>query len=385
MVLLVALGLSATGCTIEVPTVTAVTFDFTTGTGTDGPIDTVGPIPIDSTDDALMARLGVPVPKEIHWLRKLPGVDLVGTTPEVVVAEHDLLAAAMAELPPQLSVRPRLIIRSPNPPTVEHADPFAVARGPDVWVFDETFRSLGDDLGRLTMAWVLAHEFTHVAQFVALDPVKVGEVAAGASSDLSLAHSLLVQNFVTATGWEVDSSAESGWTLIGAAATEYGATDPIEDMAESVALVVTGLGDLIPDTHRRWVEGWLGAPEHLLAAGKPWVPAEAIEVQSRTPLHDVERVDNLAGDRDVEVVTYQLPVTAPPASELALTVGLRLTERQLPGTMGRVDDPDVLRYAGRFDRGDGTIFWVELWDFREAPGYTNAPDGPALSYIIIYP
>lgn len=380
-ILLVAFGLSA-GCTIEVPTVTVATFDFPTR-ATDTTVDPTGPIAINPDDDALMARLGVAAPAEIHWLRKLPGVDLVGTTPEVVIAEHDLMAAAMAELPPQLSVRPRLVIRSANPPTAEHADPFAVARGPDVWVFDETFRSLGSNLGRLTMARVLAHEFAHVAQFAALDPEVVGDVAAGRSSDLSLSHSLLVQDFVAATGWEIDAS--GGWTLAGAAATEYGSTSPIEDMAESVALVVMGLGDLIPATHLRWVEDWLGATERLLAAGKPWVPLGSIEVLSDTPLHDIEHVAELAGGRDVEVLTYQLPITAAPASELALSVGLRLTERQLPGTMGRVDDPDVLRYAGRFDRQDGTIFWVELWDFREAPGYTNAPDGPALSYVMIYP
>lgn len=382
-ILLVALGLSV-GCTIEVPSVTMATFDFPTRT-TEPAAGPVGPIPIDITDATLMARLGVSAPEEIHWLRKLPEVDMAGTTPEVVMDEHDLMASAMAELPPQLSVRPRLIIRSANPPTAEYADPFAVARGPDIWVFDETFRSLGDDLGRLTMARVLAHEFTHVAQFIALDPVVVGEVAAGRSSDLSLSHSLLVQDFVAASGWEIDSSAESGWTLTGAAATEYGATSPIEDMAEAVALVVTGSGDLVPVTHLRWVEEWLGAPERLLAAGKPWVPVGSIEVMSDTPLHDIERVEELAGDRVVEVLTFQLPATAPPASELARGVGLRLTERQLPGTLGRVDDPDILRYAGRFDRADGTIFWVELWDFREAPGYTNTPDGPALSYVMIYP
>ncbi len=367
------------GCTIEVPTVTGPTFELTSAT------EAAGPLEIDLDDDALMAKLGVDSPAEVHWLRKLPGVDLVGITPDVVPEEHDLLAAAMSELPHQLSVRPRLIIRTEIPPTADHEDPFAVTRGPDVWIFDDTFLWDGGGVGRLTMVRVLAHEFTHVAQFAALDPVIVGEVAARKSSDLSLTHSLLVKDFVAATGWVVDSTTESGWRLAGPASTDYGASSPVEDMAESVALMVTGLGDGLPATHRAWVEKWLGAPERVLAAGKPWAPGEAIEVLSGTPLYDTDRVAQMAAEREAETLTYQLPASAPPAADLAVTVSLRLTERQLPGTMGRVEDENVLRYAGRFDRSDGTIFWVELWDFREAPGYTNAPDGPALTYVIIYP
>ncbi len=376
---LLILALAVAACTIEVPTVTGPTFELTHETEAGGPVE------IDLTDDALMARIGIDSPAEIHWLRKLPGVDLVGVTPEVIPEEHELLEAALAELPAQLVVRPRLIIRTSRPPTVEHEDPFAVARGPDVWVFDDTFSWDGGGVGRLTMVRVLAHEFTHIAQFEALDPVVVGEVAAGRSGDLSLVHSLLVADFVAATGWVVDPDSESGWRLDGAAASQYGATSPIEDMAESVALMVTGLGDGIPATHRAWVERWLGAPERVLAAGKPWAPGEAAEVLSGSPLYDVERVAQMAGEREAEVLVYQLPSTAPPAEDLAVTVGLRLTERGLPGTLGRVDDEDVLRFAGRFDRADGTIYWVELWDFREAPGYANAPDGPTISYVIIYP
>ncbi len=379
LALVLGLGLALGGCTIEVPTVTGPTFDLTSDT------EANGPIAIDLDDDALMAKLGVDSPAEVHWLRKLPGVDLVGITPAVVPEEHDLLAAAMAELPDQLSIRPRLIIRTSIPPTAEHDDPFAVTRGPDVWIFDDTFSWDGGGVGRLTMLRVLAHEFAHVAQFEALDPQVVGDVAAGRSSDLSLVHSLLVKDFVEATGWTADPSSESGWRLDGPASTTYGATSPIEDLAESVALVVTGLGDGIPTTHRVWVEKWLGAPERVLAAGKPWAPGEAIEVLSGTPLYDVERVAQLAGTRAAEVLTYQLPATSPPAADLAVTVSLRLTERGLPGTMGRVDDESVLRFAGRFNRADGTIFWVELWDFRDAPGYANPPDGPALSYVVIYP
>ena len=368
------LALAATACTIEVPTVTGPTFDLSHETTAGGPID------IDLRDDALMARLGVDSPAEIRWLRPLDGVDLVGITPEIEPGEHELLIAALAELPPQLDIRPRLIIRSDRPPTAEFSDPFAVARGPDVWLFDATFEWDGAGVNRFTMARVLAHEFAHIAQFESLDPVVVGEVAVRRSSDLSLTNSLLLQDFIASTGWE-RSGGE--WTLGGAAASEYGATNPIEDMAESVSLVIAGLGDGVPEAQVAWVEAWLGAPADVLAEGAPWAPADAIEIVSSTPLFDEARVGRLAGDEPIEVLSYELTSDAPSGPELAAITSERLQDRKVIGQLGRVEDPAVMRFAGRFDRPDGSILWVEVWDFRDAPGYENVPDAPVLTYVLI--
>lgn len=361
-------------CTIEVPTVTGPTFDLSHETVASGPIE------IDLRDDALMARLGVDSPAEIRWLRPLDGVDLVGITPEIEPGEHDLLIDALAELPSQLGIRPRLIIRSDRPPTAEFTDPFAVARGPDVWLFDATFEPDGAGMNRFTMARVLAHEFAHIAQFASLDPVVVGDVAARRSSDLSLTNSLLVQDFVASTGW---SPSGDGWALDGPAASEYGSTTPVEDMAEAVSLIIAGLGDGLPAGHVAWVEGWLGAPADVLAEGAPWAPASAVEVVSATPLFDEARVARLAGDGPIEVVSYELGVDAPLGPDLATLVGDRLTSRRMVGRLGRVDDPGVMRFAGRFDRSDGSILWVELWDFREESGYENVPDAAVLTYVLI--
>jgi hypothetical protein len=374
LVVALACAIGAAACTIEVPTVTGPTFDLSHETTAGGPID------IDLRDDALMARLGVDSPAEIRWLRPLDGVDLVGITPEIEPGEHELLMAALAELPPQLGIRPRLIIRSDRPPTAEFSDPFAVARGPDVWLFDATFEWDGAGVNRFTMARVLAHEFAHIAQFESLDPAVVGDVATGRSSDLSLTNSLLLQDFVAATGWQ--GSGEE-WTLEGAAASEYGATNPIEDMAEAVSLVIAGLGDGVPEAQVAWVEGWLGAPADVLAEGAPWAPADAIEIVSGTPLFDEARVARLADDGPIEVLSYQLAPDAPEGPELSELASDRLADRKVIGQLGRVDDPAVMRFAGRFDRADGTILWVEVWDFRDAPGYDNVPDAPVLTYVLI--
>ncbi len=369
-----ACAAAASACTIEVPTVTGPTFDLSHETTASGPIE------IDLRDDALMARLGVDSPAEIRWLRPLDGVDLVGITPEIEPGEHELLMDALAELPEELSIRPRLIIRSDRPPTAEFSDPFAVARGPDVWLFDATFEWDGGGVSRFTMARVLAHEFAHIAQFEALDPVVVGDVAARRSSDLSLANSLLLQDFISATGWERDGD---GWRLEGAASSEYGATNPVEDMAEAVSLIVAGLGDGVPAPQTAWVERWLGATSDELAAGSPWAPAGSEEIVSGTPLYDEARVARIAGDRPLEPLSYQLPADAPPATDLATAAAARLRARGMTGALGQVEDEAVTRFAGRFDRPDGSILWVELWDFREAPGYDNVPNAPVLSYVLI--
>lgn len=370
----VALACIVAACTIEVPTVTGPTFDLSHETTAGGPIE------IDLRDDALMARLGVDSPAEIRWLRPLDGVDLVGITPEIEPGEHELLMDALAELPPHLRVRPRLIIRSARPPTAEFSDPFAVARGPDVWLFDASFEWDGAGVNRFTMARVLAHEFAHIAQFEALDPIVVGDVAAGRSTDLSLRNSLLVRDFVAATGWERDGD---GWRLEGEPASEYGVTSPVEDLAEAVSLIIAGLGDGVPPAHTAWVEEWLGAPADVLAEGAPWAPSGAVEIVSGTPLFDEQRVARLADDGPLEVLSYQLPQDAPAGEALAATVGERLGARKVVGALGRVDDPAVTRFAGRFDRPDGTILWVELWDFREAPGYEGGPEAPVLTYVLV--
>jgi hypothetical protein len=47
-------------------------------------------------------------------------------------------------------------------------------------------------------------------------------------------------------------------------------------------------------------------------------------------------------------------------------------------------DDRLPRYQGLFTRRDGVRYWVELWDFREATGFSSAPDVPVLTYVVLW-
>jgi hypothetical protein len=341
----------------------------------------VTPVAVDLTDDDQLAALGAPRPEGARWLRPIEGTELVGTTETVDPDELRLLDEAMRLLPPGLGPLPRLIVRTPtSPPVPGRSDPSGVAVGPDIYLFDATFERDGLAIGPLGLARILSHEIAHIAQFQTLDPTHVGEVLErGGRVDLT--RSTLVDGFASEAGWAI---VDEAWVAPPSTVTEYGGTNPIEDMAEAISLVVTGLGDGVPGPQRAWVEGWLGAEADVLAAGMPWAPAGSDEVLSASPLFDEDAVAAIPGDLR-EYLVYAVPVDSPDAATLAATAQERLRARGLEGTLGEVADERIARWSGRFDRADGVVVWAELWDFREAPGFTDGPEGPVLSYVLIWP
>ncbi len=369
-----ALVVAACGSTAPPPTTSA---GPTTTTLPDG----VEPVEVDLADEELLADLGAPRPEGARWLRPIEGTELIGTTETVDPEELRLLDEAMRLLPPELGPLPRAIVRTPTPPAIGgRTDPSAVAVGPDIYLFDDTFERDGLPIGPLGLARILSHEIVHIAQFDTLEPTHVGGVLAFGGS-VDLAESTLLGPFTSATGWEVIDGA---WTAPPSTSTEYGGTNPVEDMAEAVSLVTSGLGDSVPPAQRGWVEEWLGADADTLAAGMPWAPAGSEEVLSASPLYDEEAVAAIGGTLR-EYIVYSTPADGPDGATLAATTQERLRGRGLTGTIGAVDDERIARWSGRFDRPDGVVVWVELWDFREAPGFTEGPDAPVLSYVLVWP
>ena len=359
-----------------------VTGTTTTGLGPTTPTaPAADPVTVDLADDALLASLGAPRPQGLRWSRPVAGSELVGTTRVVDPVELRLVDEALRLLPAELGPLPRVIARTPLPPAATgRTDPSAVAIGPDIYLFDDTFARDGLPIGPLGLARIVAHEIVHIAQFATLDPFHVGEIVArGGRVDLT--RSTLTDEFVAATGWTV---VDDAWRAPTATSTAYGATHPLEDMAEAVSLVVTGLGDSVPDAQRAWVETWLSSPAEALAAGMPWAPAGSEEVVSASALWDETAVDALGGSLR-EYMVYRAPVDAADGPGLATAIQQRLRDRGVAGTLGKVDDDRISRWSGRFDRPDGIAMWVELWDFRNAPGFAEGPDAPVISYVLVWP
>lgn len=344
---------------------------------------------VDLHDETLIAELGAPPVENVQWRRNLDGITVEGTTQRPDPAELDLLEAAIDDLPDRLlSVgEPRAILRVPQAPDVEQVGSQAVAfaAGPDVYLVDRTFT---DNAGRLDLARALAHELTHVAQFRTLDPTYVTAVLEGRIRRVDPADgSTLVREFAAATGWN-DSSADPlqpDWSLPASvtAATAYGRTSPAEDMADTVALLVAGW---TPPTDRaRWVLTWLDTTADVLAAGKPYIPAGSSEIRSTQPIYDPEAVADAApGVRHVEPHYYELPASVDRHDLLAPAIEQRLLARRLSGVLTRSSDDRLPRYQGMFTRPDGVRYWVELWDFREATGFSSAPDVPVLTYVVLW-
>ncbi|MFZ0493432.1 MAG: hypothetical protein WAM81_09610 [Acidimicrobiia bacterium] len=350
---------------------------------------TTAPSSLDLTDEHLLDQLGAPVFGDVAWERTVDDLTVVGSRPHPDPGELELLTAALREIPGALmdQARPREMIRISSALEEEQVGKaVAFTKGPDIYLVDRTFDPHGSGTTRLDLARALAHEMGHVAQFMALDPVYIQAVLDGELERVDPADgSRLVRDFAAASGWTDTSSdpLHASWHLDGPAATDYGATGPAEDMSESIAMVVMGRANWIPDNHSRWVEDWLGTGSAKLAAGKPWIPAGSTEVLSAQDLYDVDGVTTAApGVKHRGAHYFELPADIEDHLVFEPDLEHQLAQRGLFGTFARVDMQDVPHYEGLFARSDGVRFWVELWDFR-GTGPDN-PNVPLLAYVELW-
>lgn len=350
---------------------------------------TTAPSSLDLTDEHLLDQLGAPLFGDVAWQRTIDTLTVVGSRPHPDPAELELLAAALGEIPDVLvdQARPREMIRIGSAIEEEQVGKaVAFTKGPDIYLVDRTFDPHGSGTTRLDLARALAHEMGHVAQFMTLEPAYIQAVLDGELERVDPADgSRLVRDFAAASGWTDTSSdpLHASWHLDGPAATDYGATGPAEDMSESIAMVVMGRANWIPDNHSRWVEDWLGTGSAKLAAGKPWIPAGSTEVLSAQDLYDVDGVTTAApGVKHRGAHYFELPADIEDHLVFEPDLEHQLAQRGLFGTFARVDMQDVPHYEGLFARSDGVRFWVELWDFR-GTGPDN-PNVPLLAYVELW-
>jgi hypothetical protein len=352
------------------------------------------PTSIDLTDPDVQRQLGVPPPEDVDWRRTLEGITVVGRDTPPGPAELNLITGALQEVPPPLeaAVTPRTVVRVPAVEEASRIHPGAAAYtiGPDVYLLDRTFQISPGSSTRFDLARAYLHELAHVAQFLSLRPDYVRAALEGEVGQVSpVAGSELVADFAGATGW-VDRAADDlrpDWQLSEGvpASTDYGRTGPDEDMAEAVALAALGRAEWLPGDRAAWVEGWLGATAEQLAAGKPWAPTGSQEVLSHQPLFDEQRVGELSSQyAHAEPLYFALPADVPAGQELPASITARLGRRSLHGTLERHSDDRLPRFAGLFTRSDGLAYWVELWEFREGTGFSERPDHPVLTYVVLW-
>jgi hypothetical protein len=325
---------------------------------------------------ALEAGVAVPEVTGIVWRREVRGLPVVGITAAADPIELALIGAALDQVPAELLDKAdvRQLVRAAEAEALDPAT-LAFSRGPDIHVIDRTF----EDTTRLELAYNLAHEVAHVAQFASLDP----EFVDGAidSVDFNRA-SRDVQAFVEAIGWIEDAE---GWVSDSAAtgATAYGATGPSEDMAESVALVATGRSGELSADRVAWVEEWVGVKAQDMARGKPWRPPGATVIGSSNPIFDEAAVRSLGGSRR-EPLYLLLADDGASTESLVELIGQELRSRAMAGVLAPIADSAVPRFGGVMVLPDGSRLWVELWDFRDATDFTDAPPGVVLTYVDVW-
>lgn len=347
----------------------------------------------DLNDPELLVRLGSPPFDDANWQRTVDGLTILGDTSGAVPDELELIAAALSQIPDALAdvSRPRNLIRV-DAVSGEEAIGKAVAftKGPDIYLVNRSFAPNADTTTLLELTRAMLHELTHVAQYYALDGAYVDAALAGKLDQVDpAAGSTLVWSFADSIGW-IDQDADPNqvaWFLPDAIepATAYGRTGAGEDMAEAVSMVALGRSNWIPASHTRWVEQWLGTSAIALAAGKPWAPAGSEEVLAREPIYEEAELDRAAlGFTHREPLYFQLPPEVDRHELLAAAIQQHLLERGMSGVLTRTNDDRLPRYSGLFTFGNGLRFWVELWDFRDAPGFSSSPTNPILTYVALW-
>ena len=331
------------------------------------------------------STVDVPEPAQVDWRRTVAGIEVAGVATAVDLDELAMLERALDELPEQLvaAAGMRRIYRVVQGESTHGTAAYAL--GPDVYLVDATFRDLGAGMSTFDLVRLLAHELVHVAQFTELTTDDIEQ--ARASGGDPLARSAFVLSFARAVGWtdRTPTAAAPTWVLDPpGGTTQYGATAPEEDMAETVAEIVSGPEPAVSTSRRAWAETWLASTEERLAGGRPWVPAGTARIVSGDPLYDEDAVARRATDA-IEVVSFSLAPTVPAAPQLAATIQSELASRGVAGRFTEVEDRRIDRRSGQFSRGDGLTYWVEVWDFRDAPGFVDPIPAPVVTYVALWP
>jgi len=317
-------------------------------------------------------------PAQIDWTRTVAGYPISGSGRAINLEELDLIAAGFDLIPQPLldKVSPDALFRVAEGGQVSSLAS-AYSKGLDIYLIDHTFEVADTPV---VMQSILTHELIHVAQFAAL--VDESKEASFVVTDNAMERSGLVGDFAAAAGWSsfIDGDTLT-WTLADPkGTTAYGRSDPVEDMADSVAAITTGAEDTISRSRIDWITNWLDTDLTTLTRGTPWIPAASENSSSTDPLFAVELASQ-AGISSPAPVYYVWNTDSTSIEHMAGLVRQGLATHGWSGTFTAIDDPSIPRVAGLFSIG-GRTMWVEIWDFPRGTNISGGPDKPLLAYVV---
>ena len=102
-------------------------------------------------------------------------------------------------------------------------------------------------------------------------------------------------------------------------------------------------------------------------------------------LYDIAAVAAIQGSLiHAEALYFELPADLPEGERLVDLVESRLRTRVMSGSLESIPDALVSGHGGRFSGPNGSLWWVELWDFREAAPGTPGSSTTLLVYVSIW-
>lgn len=274
----------------------------------------------------------------------------------------------------------------------------AYASGPYVFLSEKSFTQVGltgllpTDKSIDAVYRTFEHELVHIAQFYTVpDEVKRKVIDEEIKSKNMLYYSEVLQDFIKVIGWKDTDESEKWfrWKLPedeeSQKTTKYGKTNPVEDMAETLAGCV--LTDTEPFSEARlgWCRSWLG------------FGFASIE-NNKLPIYpDSQRVETLIGrisdEKIVERYEKEFSLTDVQTWEVSEKNQIEKVKKffeeelALRGWTGsfskEVTKYDVIKYTGDFDAPYRKIN-VQLKTYDASEKYLVAPEGTTIAVVSGY-
>lgn len=267
----------------------------------------------------------------------------------------------------------------------------AHASGPYIFLDQDTFDLGGswydNSIDQIYNA--IYHELVHVAQFKEIykDSSPEELLSQTEAIDAWTSQALrteLMSSFADITGWEkkeYDYSDIIMFTLADRDAevtTTYGKGDINEDMADTVAGVYMGKGNLFSDNRVSWAEDFLGESyEEMIIGSLPYMSELAVTKISSLPSQFSDEVEesSQAGDMYTDVLFF----SSAKNESLNISDVLEYYEEQFEMrkwtkiTNSKEDfDNNIARYAYEYSSGD-TKLTIEFISYANAEGYIVRP------------